>query len=77
VSRKRGKRPKPAVEAIPDDILAEGSGAVVSVTEHGEVLNPAFRTIQTFALGQASSIEGYLRDLARRLGEPATIRRGL
>ena len=28
MSRKRGKRPKPAVEAIPDDILAEGSGPV-------------------------------------------------
>jgi len=28
VSRKRGKRPKPVVEAIPDDILAEGSAPV-------------------------------------------------
>jgi len=28
VSRKRGKQRKPAVEAIPDDILAEGSGPV-------------------------------------------------
>ena len=28
MSRKRGKHPKPAVEAIPADILAEGSGAV-------------------------------------------------
>ena len=28
MSRKRGKQRKPAVEAIPDDILAEGSGPV-------------------------------------------------
>jgi len=32
VSRKRGKKPKAAVEAIPDDILAEGSGSVRSAT---------------------------------------------
>ncbi|HZJ67614.1 MAG TPA: SMC-Scp complex subunit ScpB [Kofleriaceae bacterium] len=32
MSRKRGKKPKAAVEAIPDDILAEGSGPVRSAT---------------------------------------------
>jgi len=48
-----------------------GLGSVVTLTERGEVANPVFRAVNRFLIGQARSVETYLRDLARRLGEPA------
>ncbi|MGH9888073.1 MAG: hypothetical protein ACREBE_21245, partial [bacterium] len=35
MSRKRGKKSKAAVEAVPDDVLAEGSGPIGSGTATG------------------------------------------
>ena len=48
-----------------------GLGSVVTLTERGEVASPVFRAINRLLVGQAWGIETYLRDLARRLGEPA------
>src|SRR5262249_19694478 len=43
VSRKRGKKHKAAVEAVPEDILAEGSGPVRRV---GAALGDAIATVE-------------------------------
>jgi hypothetical protein len=49
------------------------SGCKLSITERGEVKNPVFRFVSRFIMGHAATIEGYLKDLARKFGEPAKI----
>ena len=44
-------------------------GTSVRITENGEVKNPAFRFLARFVFGYTSTIDTYLRDLARQLGE--------
>ncbi len=53
---------------IEDDSVG---GAVVAVTEHGEVKHPLFRVISRFVIGHTRTIDGYLRDLAASFGEDA------
>jgi hypothetical protein len=48
-------------------------GCKLSITERGEVKNPLFRFVSRFLMGHAATIEGYLKDLARKFGEPAMI----
>ena len=45
---------------------AEGQSRV-ALTEVGEVANPFFRFINRFVIGQATTLEGYLADLDRKL----------
>lgn len=40
----------------------------VTIVERGSVPNPFFRFVNRFAIGQATRIEGYLRDLAAKYG---------
>lgn len=49
------------------------NGTRVRITEHGEVKNVLFRFMARFVFGQARTIETYLRDLARKLGESAAL----
>lgn len=52
------------------EVAGEGaSGAVVTVTEHGEVKHPLFRVVSRFVIGHTRTIDGYLRDLASSFGE--------
>jgi len=53
------------------EVTGDGSGAVLAVTEHGEVKHPLFRVISRFVIGQTRTIDGYLRDLAASFGEGA------
>ena len=46
-----------------------GNGAVLRITENGEVKNVVFRFISRFILGQTATMDTYLRDLGRKLGE--------
>lgn len=46
-------------------------GSVVTVTERGEVANPLVRAAHRLLVGPKATVNAYLRDLARRLGEPA------
>ncbi|HUA57250.1 MAG TPA: hypothetical protein VML19_00745 [Verrucomicrobiae bacterium] len=55
------------------EITPEGSGAVLRITEDGEVYNVIFRFMARFVFGYTGSIEMYLKDLAAKFGQAVTI----
>ena len=44
-------------------------GSTITITEDGEIYNVIFRVAARFYFGYEATIETYLRDLARRLGQ--------
>lgn len=50
-------------------IVPDGSGSRLTITENGEIYNPVFRFVSRYVIGQTSTIDKYLTDLAPRLGE--------
>lgn len=73
--------PRKLVTRIPEDaklgfsgswtyeIAPEGEGAVVSITERGQVGNPVFRFMSALFFDPHKTAEDFLRSLGRRLGE--------
>ena len=53
-------------------VASTTGGTVVTVVERGEVKSPLFRLVSRFVVGQATTIERYLRDLGRHFGETVT-----
>ena len=49
-----------------DRCRAAGGGSAITVTERGEVYNPAFRFLSKFVFGHESSIRSFLDALQRR-----------
>ena len=45
------------------------AGTRLTITEDGEVYNPVFRFVSRFIIGHTASIDTYLGDLHRHLGE--------
>ena len=43
-------------------------GTELEIVEEGEVYNPIFRFVSRFVMGHTATIDGYLADLARRVG---------
>ena len=56
------------------ELAPSGGGSEVTVTERGEVYNPAFRFISRFVFGHESTIRSFLGALQRRLGTGAAER---
>jgi hypothetical protein len=57
--------------------LADG-GSTLTITEHGVIYNPLYRFMSRYLMGYYASLEGYARDLGRRLRvdvEPQRLRR--
>ncbi|HXG71118.1 MAG TPA: SRPBCC family protein [Gemmatimonadaceae bacterium] len=54
------------------NLQPEGKGSRLTITEHGEVYNPVYRFVSRFFLGHTSTMEGYLTDLGKALGDPVT-----
>ena len=52
---------------------ADGGGAWLQITENGEVYNVFFRALARFVFGHAGTLEGYLRALGGKFGEPVEI----
>jgi hypothetical protein len=50
-----------------------GDGTRLRITEDGEVRNPIFRFVSRFVLGHHATIDQYLSDLGRKLGQPVEI----
>lgn len=48
-------------------------GSTLTVTEDGEVFNPVYRFVSRYVMGHTASIDRYLKALAAKFGEPATI----
>lgn len=55
------------------EITPEGDGSILRITERGWVSNPIFRFLARFVFGYTRTIDGYLRSLARKFGEPSQI----
>jgi Polyketide cyclase / dehydrase and lipid transport len=55
------------------EIAPATDGADVRIHEDGEIYNPVFRFLSRFIFGYYGSIEGFLRNLGARLGEPVRI----
>jgi hypothetical protein len=46
------------------EIVPNGSGTELKITENGEVYNPLFRFVSRFIMGHTATIEKYQQDLA-------------
>lgn len=53
------------------DLVPAGSGTQLTITEAGFVKNPIFRAIGLVFFSPTDTIKGYMRALARKLGETA------
>jgi len=54
------------------EIVADGPGSKLSVTEQGWIANPIFRLLAHFVFGYHRTLDSYLAALGRRFGELAT-----
>jgi uncharacterized protein YndB with AHSA1/START domain len=50
-------------------IVPDGTGSRVAITERGEVYNPLFRFVSRFVIGHTSTLDAYLRSLGKKFGE--------
>jgi uncharacterized protein YndB with AHSA1/START domain len=55
------------------EVAEFGEVTALTVTEDGEIDNPAFRFISRFIMGQTATIDQYLRALGKKLGADVTI----
>ena len=55
------------------EIAPSGDGTELRIYEDGEVYNVIFRFLSRFVFGYYGSIEGFLRNLGAKLGEPVRI----
>ena len=53
-------------------LTAVNGGTRVTITEDGEVSNVLFRFMSRYIFGLTATLDGYLKSLAKRLGEDAT-----
>jgi hypothetical protein len=51
------------------EILPNGDKCRLNITERGEVYNPVFRFVTRYILGYTGTMDGYLKSVARHLGE--------
>lgn len=54
------------------EIKPADGGALVTITENGEIGNPVMRFLSRFVFGQTSTLDGYLRALGKKYGESVT-----
>jgi uncharacterized protein YndB with AHSA1/START domain len=50
------------------ELMAEGNGTRLTITEHGEVYNPIFRIMSRFVFGHTATMDQFLADLKKHLG---------
>jgi hypothetical protein len=51
------------------EIAPDSDGATLRITERGYVTNPFFRFMSRFVFSQTSTMETYLKSLAKKFGE--------
>ena len=49
------------------EIVADGNGSRLTITENGEIYNPLFRFMARFIFGYEGTIRGYMSSLEKRL----------
>jgi len=55
------------------EIAPAADGSELRIQEDGEVYNPIFRFMSRFIFGHYGSIDGFIRNLGAKLGEPVRI----
>ena len=55
------------------EIIPAADGATLRITERGYVTNPFFRFMSKFVFGQTSTMESYLKSLAKKFGDEPRI----
>jgi uncharacterized protein YndB with AHSA1/START domain len=50
------------------EIAPSGGGSSLTITENGEVYNPAFRFVSRFIMGHAATVDAYLKAVKAKLG---------
>jgi hypothetical protein len=50
-----------------------GGGSELRISEDGEIYNVIYRFVSRFFLGYTATMEGYLRDLGAKFGQPVQI----
>jgi hypothetical protein len=53
------------------EVSPTADGSFLNITERGEVYNPVFRFVSRFILGYTSTLDTYLKSVARKFGESA------
>jgi uncharacterized protein YndB with AHSA1/START domain len=51
----------------------KGGGTTLRIIEDGEVYNPLFRFVSRYVMGHEATMDRYLRDVAKKLGETPVI----
>jgi hypothetical protein len=54
------------------EISPENEGTRIVVTEHGDIKSPIFRLLSRYVFGYTSTLDTYLKALAKRFGATAT-----
>jgi uncharacterized protein YndB with AHSA1/START domain len=49
------------------ELVPEGDGTRLTITEHGQVFNPVFRFMSRFVFGHTATLDRYIRDLQQRM----------
>jgi hypothetical protein len=57
-------------------LTPRGDSTTLRIVEDGEVYNPIFRLISRFVLGHNSTIDQFLRDVGKKVGEDVVVRNG-
>ena len=55
------------------EIAPTSDGSTLRITENGEVYNPIFRFLSRFVFGHSTTIETYLKSMAKKFAEPPRI----
>lgn len=58
------------------EVVPTADGARLNITERGEVYNPVFRVVSRFVLGYNRTLDAYLRNVSRKVGESAVPEEG-
>ena len=51
------------------DITSSRTGSTLKITEDGWVANPIFRFVSRYAMGHHATMDGMLKEVAKKLGE--------
>ena len=51
------------------ELIPHGDSTTLRITEDGEVYNPLFRFVSRFVMGHTATIDEYLSDVKKRLGQ--------
>ena len=54
------------------ELTPAGQGAILTITEDGEIYNPVFRFVARFIMGYKATLDTYLKALGKRFGEKIT-----